>query len=203
MGIMVDLIIIGIIVLSTFFGYKRGLVALAIKLCAVIISIIITLILYKPVSNLIINVTSVDETLQNIILEKSSEILKNNNEEEKLTNQILEQAKKDMLPETSRDLVIQIINVCVMVILFIAIKLLLRFISAVANKVSKLPIINQLNKSGGIVYGILRGLIIVYVGLILISFVGKINSDNILYTSINQSNIGKIMYENNVLNILL
>ena len=65
MGVIVDLIIIAIVALSTYLAYKKGLVALAIKLCAVVISIVITLLLYKPVSNLIINTTSIDETIQN------------------------------------------------------------------------------------------------------------------------------------------
>ena len=59
MGVIVDLIIIAIVALSTYLAYKKGLVALAIKLCAVVISIVITLLLYKPVSNLIINTTSI------------------------------------------------------------------------------------------------------------------------------------------------
>lgn len=202
MGIIVDLIIIAIIVISTYLAYKSGLVALSIKLCAVIVSILITLILYKPVSNLIINTTSIDETIQNTILEKSSEML-NEQSNNELTAEILQQAKSSMLPDTARDLSIQIINICVIIILFILIKLLLRFVTVIADKVSKLPIVNQFNKAGGILYGLLRGLIIVYVGLILISFVSKINTTNPLYDSVNQSNIGKLMYENNVLNILL
>ena len=76
MGVIVDLIIIAIVALSTYLAYKKGLVALAIKLCAVVISIVITLLLYKPVSNLIINTTSIDETIQNAILEKATDILR-------------------------------------------------------------------------------------------------------------------------------
>ena len=76
MGVIVDLIIIAIVALSTYLAYKKGLVALAIKLCAVVISIVITLLLYKPVSNLIINTTSIDETIQNAILEKATDVIR-------------------------------------------------------------------------------------------------------------------------------
>ena len=202
MGIIVDLIIIGIIVLSTFLAYRKGLVALAIKLCAVIISILITLILYRPVSNLIINTTGIDEAIQNAIFEKSSQVLTQNNDEE-LKDQVLEQAVSGMLPETARELSVQIINICVIIVLFIVVKLLLRFVSAIANKISKLPILNQFNKIGGIIYGILRGLVTVYVLLLLISFAGQINKNNSLHNSVGQSTLGKMMYENNVLNVLI
>lgn len=201
MGIVVDLIIVGIIALSTFLAYRKGLVALAIKLCAVVISIVITLLLYKPVSNLIINATNIDETIQNAILEKATDLIK---EEEKsdLSNEIVNQAKSGMLATEAREISIQIVNTGVIIILFIVIKLLLRFVTAIANKIAKLPILNQFNKAGGIIYGLLRGLIITYVALLLIGFAGQINENNSLHTSINQSTLGKMMYDNNILNVL-
>ena len=36
-------------------GYKKGLVKVAVKLCAFLIAVIVTLTFYKPVSNLIID----------------------------------------------------------------------------------------------------------------------------------------------------
>ena len=87
MSIIVDLIIIAIILLSTFLAYRKGLITLAIQLVAVVIAVVLTLILYKPVSNLIINVTSIDETIQNAILEEANDIMTN---EEEGANQIVE-----------------------------------------------------------------------------------------------------------------
>lgn len=202
MGIIVDLVIIGIILLSTFLAYKKGLMALAIKLCAVIISIVITLILYKPISNLIINTTNIDETIQNAILEKATDVIKSDDENE-IKDTVIEQVENQMLPETARELSINIINICVILILFFVIKLLLRFVTVIANKVAQLPILKQFNKIGGIIYGIIRGLVIVYLVLLLISFVGQIDENNFLHKEVNNSSLGKIMYENNVLNILI
>lgn len=70
MGIVVDLIIIAIIALSAFLGYRKGFVTLAIKFFAFIIAIAITFIIYKPVANVVINVTGIDESIENAILEK-------------------------------------------------------------------------------------------------------------------------------------
>ena len=52
------------------------------------------------------------------------------------------------------------------------------------------------------IYGLLRGIIIVYIALLLIGFAGQINQNNKLHKSINESTLGKMMYENNVLNML-
>ena len=101
MGVIVDLIIIAIVALSTYLAYKKGLVALAIKLCAVVISIVITLLLYKPVSNLIINTTSIDETIQNAILEKATDVIRQD-EESDLSNEVIDFAKDGVLDVKAR-----------------------------------------------------------------------------------------------------
>ena len=136
MGVIVDLIIIAIVALSTYLAYKKGLVALAIKLCAVVISIVITLLLYKPVSNLIINTTSIDETIQNAILEKATDVIRQE-EESDLSNEVIDFAKDGVLDVKARELSIQIVNTGVIIILFLIIKFLLRFVTVIANKIAK------------------------------------------------------------------
>ena len=199
MSIVVDLIIVAIILLSTFLAYRKGLITLSIQLVAVVISILATLILYKPISNLIINVTSIDETIQNAILEEANDIMSN---DENGSDQIVESIQNNMLPETARTISINIIQGSVILILYVGIRIALRFVTALANLVSKLPILNQFNKLGGIVYGILRGLLIVYIVLLLINLSGEIEPENQVYTLVEDSYLGKMMNENNVLDIL-
>lgn len=203
MGIIVDLIIIAIIVFSTFVAYKKGLISQAIKLVAVIISIIITLLLYRPVSDFIINTTTIDETIQNGIYEKSYEIMIKKDGNSEMEQSIMQQATDGTLQRTSRKLSIQIINIAVILILFFGFKLILRFVDALANSIAKLPILKKLNKIGGILYGLIRGIVIVYACLLLIGFVGKVNSANFMHKSVEESYLGKAMYENNIFNILL
>ena len=68
MGIVIDIILVLIEALSAFLGYKKGLVELGAKLFAGIIAIVITLIIYKPVGNIVIKNTSIDEKIENTIL---------------------------------------------------------------------------------------------------------------------------------------
>lgn len=201
MGIIVDLIIVAIIVLSTFLAYRKGLIKLAIELCAFVIAIVVTFILYQPISNLVINTTNIDETIENTIYEKANDIMEENKKEEELTNQIIETTKNEMLPETARTLAINIVTGGVIIILFVAIKIALRFISAIADAIAKLPIINQLNKAGGMVYGLLRGFLIIYVTLLILVIPGQIDPNNVVNKSVEQSFLGKTMYQNNILNV--
>ena len=199
MGIIIDIIIIAIVVLSIFLGYKKGLVALSIQLLSFIIAVVITFILYQPITNFIVNATGIDELIQNSILEKANDVMQEDNE---MSNTIVEQVKNDMLPETARTISINIIQGAVILILYVVIRLILRFVTALANLVAKLPILHQFNKLGGVIYGILRGLLIVYILLLLVNVSGEIDPKNNVYTTVEESYIGKIMNENNVLSIL-
>ena len=199
MGIVVDFIIVAIILLSTFLAYRKGLITLAIQLVAVVIAIVLTSLLYKPVSNVIINGTGIDPTIQNAILEEANDIMTN---EEKGANQVVETIQNNMLPETARTISINIIEGAVILILYIVIRIALKFVMALANLVSKLPVLNQLNQLGGIIYGILRGVLIVYVALLLVNLSGEIEPQNQVYTAVEESYIGRVMNENNILDIL-
>ena len=210
---IVDIIIIAILALSIFFLYRKGLVELGIKLVSVIIAIVLTLILYRPITNIIINTTSLDENLEQAILNQGQKII-NPEEQSEETNQVQkneqdivtqveEQIENEMLPEAARELSINIIRACVMLILYIVIKIALRFVTALANLVAKLPILNQFNKLGGIIYGTIRGLLIIYVLLLLISFFGQVNPQNKIHTEIQNSFITKEMYNKNIINLLI
>lgn len=200
MGLIIDIIIIAIIALSVFLGYKKGIVALSIQLFAFIIAVVITFILYQPITNLIVNATGIDESIQNAILEKANDIMQEDNE---LSNTVIEEAKNNMLPETARTLSINIITFVVMILLFVLVKIGLRFVTALANLVTKLPILKQVNELGGIIYGLIRGILIIYVALLIINISGEISPENSVYENVNKTNIGKMMMEYNVLNVFL
>ncbi len=70
MSIIIDLIIVLIMLLFIFLGYKRGLVKVAFKLCTFFIAIIVAFVFYKPVAKLVIANTNIDETIETAITRK-------------------------------------------------------------------------------------------------------------------------------------
>lgn len=199
MSIIIDLIIISIVLLSVFFAYKKGLVSLALGLASFAIALVVTVILYKPISNVVINTTGIDEMIENTIYEKANEAMKK--KDNKTSELITNTTQNNLLPQTAKLLAVNIVTGGVILILTVGIRIALRFVNSLANVITKLPIINQVDKMGGVIYGLLRGLLIVYIVLLLVSVVGKINPENGLYQNIENSSLGKTMYENNVLNI--
>ena len=146
---VVDIIIIAILALSIFLGYKKGLIELGIKAVAVIIAIVGTLILYRPITNIIVNTTSLDENIEQAIMEKSGSIVGDGTTENAIEDGIVSEIQNQMLPNAAHELSLNIIRAGVMLILYIVIKIALKFVTALANLIAKLPILDQFNKLGG------------------------------------------------------
>lgn len=201
---VLDVIIIVLILLSTFLGYKKGLVSLGINLVAFVLALIISFILYRPIGNVIINTTQIDENIQKTI-EKNIEQTVTNEENSKnkdnITNQIIEMAKGEMLPQATKEISYSIVYGATMVILFIILRICLMLINCIANAIAKLPILGQVNKLGGAIYGVLRGVIITYFALLIISLIIVINPQNLLGKMIEETYLTKTMMNNNILNV--
>ena len=202
MEILIDIILIIIILISTFLGYKKGLVKLGAKLFAGILAIIITLILFRPVSNMIIKNTALDEKLENIIVNKTEDAIDENSKvsdnkyiqgaADNATNQV----KEEILPEQAKNISISIINIMSAIILFIVVKIILSIIISLADAVANLPILKQFNEVGGILYGLIRGILIICILILLAGVFNKVNPNNNFSKEISNTYLTKIIYEN-------
>lgn len=209
MGIILDIILIAIIALSTFLAYKKGLVKVAVKLCAFLIAVIITLLLYKPVSNIIIDNTQLDEKIENLIIENGTKEIKENDENSNNKNFISYMQKyiDDTVTNTQNDVIeniaeivsIKVINILVIIGLFLVTRIALILLTLISDIITNLPIIKQFNKLGGIIYGLIRGLILVYVILAIVFFIVSMTANNSVVELINSSILTRFMYANNIL----
>lgn len=66
MEMIFDIIILGVLILSVYTGYRQGLIKVGVSLVAFVISLIATLALYSPVTNFIINSTQIDQNIVGI-----------------------------------------------------------------------------------------------------------------------------------------
>ena len=81
MGIILDIVLLAIFALSVFVGYKKGLIGVVFNLCAFLVSLVLTWILFTPVSNMIIKNTQIDDNIKNVIIEKGVIVVENNDKE--------------------------------------------------------------------------------------------------------------------------
>lgn len=201
MWIIIDLIIIGIIALSTFIGYKQGMVKAAIKILSFFIAIIVAFAIYKPISSIVINKTSIDDNIKNTIIEKiNPEGMAEDQEisiDDSLTKKIIGEAN-NTIEEIAQAFSIKIVEIGTLLTLYIGIKIALRFISALADLIAKLPILKQINKTGGLIYGVIKGIVMVYTILAIVYLVSPLIKTDVT-KEIDNTLVTKYMYNNNVL----
>lgn len=211
MGIIVDLIIIATVLLFVFIGYKKGLTGSLIKLLSFIIAVALAFMLYKPVANMVIENTEIDDNIKATITRTFNKEDSNKNDEEKsepsnimenVSNEIenaTNEVKTTMIEETTKT----IINVASAIVIYIAVRIILLIVSLFAKQITKLPLLKQVDEIGGIAYGAVEGIVIVYIVLSIISLTSVIWTDNIAVTAITKSVLGNMLYNNNIILNLL
>ena len=204
MGIIVDLILIACFILFIFVGYKKGLAGSLIKLCSFVIALILALALYKPVANVIKDNTQIDENIKSTIVETfgQQEQTQEENMPKDLVQNIsseIENATSEVVNNTAQSISDTIINIGAGIVIFIVARLLLIIVSIFAKQIVKLPIIGLVDKVGGIAYGAVEGIVIIYIVLGLISLSSLIWVDNAVVTAITNSGIGSFLYNNNII----
>ena len=218
-SLIIDLVIVLTLLLSTFIGYRKGLTTIIFKLIIFLASLIIAFTLYKPVANFIMDNTGIDEWLTEKISEtlsgtsiaqgelmdiEQSNISKNVVEMiNKFVKESLNQTKIDAVSYVSAKLAYYGITILSLIFLLGISRFILAFIKGIAEFIANLPILNIINKTGGIILGLLRGLITVYIIFAILSIISPVISNFIIIDYINDSKIGAIMYNNNILLKLL
>lgn len=212
MGIVFDIIIIGIILLNIFICYKKGLVKLAVGLIAVIASVILAVILYKPVSNIIINNTEFDNKIENTIIENfTSKTQENEDIEDDGFIKYIEKYVDDSVNKTKNQIVIEaapviaakVINICVVIGIFLIARILLILLTFIADIITELPILKQFNETGGVIYGIVKSLLIIYAILAILFFIIYTTGNTVISEAIANSFITKFFYNHNLLLTIL
>ena len=214
MGIIVDGIILLCLATCIFMGYKRGFSASIFKIMSFILAVALSLILYKPVSNIVIEKTHINENIKNSIVEKfdneaetvEDQEAKGNSMDKSIFSNISEkiknttnETKEKVIEESSTELSNKIVHIGIGIALFLVIRIILLIVAFVLSLITKLPVIEQFDKVGGIIYGILQGLIIVYIVLAIISFANVLEVMQPVESAIRSSLLGNMLYSNNII----
>lgn len=229
MGVIVDIIILAIVAICILVGYKRGLSKSILKIASFLIAIILALILYRPIANVITDKTDLNKNIRNGIIEKFNkdveeiekgetpekieETKEESNQENKeikiaITDNIgekikdeTEEMKKKIIEETATEIANRVVDIGAALVVFIVVRIILLVVFALLDLITKLPILKQVDKTGGIIYGILQGLLITYIILAIIYLLNMISglSSIGIVKDIDNSLLGKILYNNNLL----
>ena len=216
MGIVVDVIIILIFALCIFNGYRKGLVKSLLKLLTSVLAIIIAIVLHTPLVDFVINNTTIDNNIQ-LSIENIINQNNNDNETDKeivsedssmpkpIVNYLnsnlkdsVEEQKQQAITEVSKNTAIIIVNIGCILIIYILVKIILKILTIFVDIFAKIPVIKQFNELGGIIYGILEALIIILIVLTLISVIAPLIGSYEISNIIQESYIGKFLYNSNI-----
>jgi hypothetical protein len=175
-------------------------------LFAGIIAIILTLIIYKPVANMVMSNTGIDEKIENIIIQKTNEIVDDNTPTsdnkyiQDATEGVANQIKNEISKEQAQSISKNVIYAVSIIIIFIAVKIILTIIIKLLGVVAELPILKQFNELGGLVYGLIRGIFIIVICTVAIGIFINCNPENDLNQQIQETFITKAVYNSIVKN---
>lgn len=200
-------VILFLAVMATY-GYKRGFVRIVLSMLAMIVTIILASVLTIPVSGFI-KETSVGEgirasveemvegadiidaeSINNLDLPKS--MLEPIAEGAESTQQAIGTYVADALTDT-------IINSLTFLILVIVIYIILKIVIAALDVVTKLPVLNSINKGAGAVIGLVQGLLFVWVGCLVLAACSDKPWAQEAFRQINDNELLSFIYNNNMI----
>lgn len=220
---ILDIILIAVVGISAIVGLVRGLIKTVFGLVSMIVAVLLTIFLTPQVSGYIMENTEFDE----MISEKSIELLgigdsfsielddtmaKDVIRDLPLPENIVGSLQDNMQPQTielmdvsnvvdyiGSSVASMAVNALVFFLLFIVISIILNAIVTLLDLISQLPVLDQMNKLGGFLVGTLIGVVIVWIGLLGMSFVISIQATTELSEMIETSILTKLFYYNNPL----
>lgn len=217
---VIDLIFVLIVVISSIIGYKRGIIKTLFPMLSLIICVVLTGIISRPVGDFIYEKTSItsnvrDKVSSKIKIEIDNNAESNSIEENKALDKIhLPEVIREKIKENNNytqyailkvenfnDYVIEyivrlIINILSYIISFLLIFILLRIIVKLLDIVCKIPIVGGANKILGLLAGLIIGLIIAWIGTLFLSIIFY---DIYSVGESNKDNILELIFKNNII----
>lgn len=168
-----DVMIILIFIFSILSSFRQGLILTLTSLISFFLSLVIANMFYKDLANYMITNTEVDEQLGSFLLSSSenSKVIETSSWMNGNVGNIPEGAKgyiqeilknsinTNITSQISTVITPILIHIISFFVIFIVVRIVLYIASHGLNNLSKLPILNSINKVGGAFVGIVKGFI--------------------------------------------
>lgn len=218
----VDIVLVVIVLISAFVGYKRGFINTLFRLISFLLAVILALLFYKPLATYLTEHTTIASWMQEKIEGNYEEEIPKENEVS--PNEINASEPKeettfrlDNLPESMKNFIgledianqtkeviannlsAAVINIISILIIFLVSRIVLGIIAFLLNGIAMLPILKQLNELLGLGVGIVVGFLQIYVIFAIITFLASFTNIDMIILSIKSSLFAKLLYENNLI----
>lgn len=202
-----DIIAILIVASLVVWGMKKGFVKAVFSLGSLLISLILSLILYPPVTNFLAGSAVGDFVRLNVIKmlggEGASAPAASGDSSALNLPEVFgtairqaETTAKESLANVVADLALTLLGI---IVVFILVKILLFLVLKILSVVTKLPLIRTANKLLGGGVGAVYGILVIYLLLALLTFITTLSATNLPTQIVQESRVVSVMYDNNIL----
>ena len=203
MSLILDILCVLLIWVMGAKGYKKGLVKGIFGILSFVVSGIITAIIYKPVSEYIMDIPFVKNNMV-VLGDKISGLLSTPAQEEisKLPHWLYDTAYKTS--ETANTAVTNaavtiIVNIFCIVVIYLLVKVALKLFEGIFNAVMKLPGLNLVNRAGGMACGIITSVAVLWIVLAIVVLFAGTEIFKSVNETIQTTSVLKYFYNNNLL----
>lgn len=177
---MLDILLVISLVLFALNGRRRGLILSVFSIVGYLVSLVIARTFSPQMTDFVILNTGLDTWLDNLL---GSQI----------RNAVGLNISTTMITGTATKAIIGMI--CFFIIFSLASMIMFRIVRFI-NRAGRLPIIGGFNRLGGLIFGTIKGLLLIFVILALASLV--VNTGNVeLAKAIENTVLVEFMYDNN------
>ncbi len=208
----VDLLVIAVMAVSVFLGYKKGFLKTLTGLLSIVVSLILAMSLQPTVSEALkktIVYDTVYQTTASVIeapFGTAERITDYGTGKLHLPYKITDSLEKNIdaaaqnaenqIAKTVADSAMKIIA---LLLIFIAARILIFIVMTLINFLKKLPLIGWSDGLMGALFGVFRGMLIIYIVFAVIALIASFSPDNFWAVAINHSKFAKLLYNDNVL----
>lgn len=217
------IVVLVILAVNALYGFKKGLIRTIFSFCSLLIAIVLTIWINPMVGDLMKN----NDKFYSGVVQRVEKMLPDQNQEENgkekdssdkttyikklpfpksFKNSLMKKESdyRDLAFDSFRDYVSHyvagiIINAMAFILTFVIMTAVLWAICFMLNIISKLPILNQINKLAGMMAGLLQGLVIVWLFFIVLTVLGSSKFGQDTLQMIEQDDILSLIYNNNIL----
>lgn len=229
---IIDIVIILLIALAGFVGYKKGFVDMIASIVSIILAFILAIVLQEAVADFLIEKTGlgsnienqIEDTLKNALIDEdasksqevengenieSSEQLEANTKKQNveikgfIENFVKEEIIADNIPIIANNITKFIFKGISFIGIFIIVIIITYIIRMILNLVFELPILSTVNKFGGLAFGVIKGLLWIFILFAIIKFLEPMGVDKVVVDYINTSIVSKFLYDTNFVVMLI
>jgi uncharacterized membrane protein required for colicin V production len=206
------IIVIGIIVLNALIGRKVGLIKIIFSLLSFAIALALTTWISPTVNGILNNnETFYEKTFQQVEKMLSLEENESVDQDDIIEGLPLPKSMKESLMKNKAKQEANIksyitchvtgivINAFAYILTFVIVFIALWVVSIALNIISKLPILNQINRTAGLLLGAVQGLVVVWLLFIILTVISGSQLGETAFQQINSSGILSFLYNKNFL----